>query len=249
MRKFTLEGKTILVTGASSGIGRGIAIACSEQGAKCILVARNAARLMETVSKCAGTGQHSTELVDVTDYNAVKCLVDRMSNVDGVVMCAGISDGYTPLKFLSEELIDKVLDVNLKAPMLLLATLERKKKLNKCASVVIISSMSGFYTSPAHSLYSASKGGVTSFARAAALDLAGKRIRVNTIAPALVNTPLISLTSLSEEQIQLSERKYPLKRIGEPEDIAGAVVYLLSDASSWVTGQQFVLDGGLTAGG
>ena len=247
MRKFTLEGKTILVTGASSGIGQGIAIACAEQGAKCILVARNEERLKKTASLCVG-GAHLTEIVDVADFDAVKSLVDRIPAVDGVAMCAGVTDNYTPLKFLSPELIDKVLDVNLKSPIILLATLEKRKKLNRGSSVVVISSMSGFYTSPAHSLYSASKGGVTSFVRAAALDLASKKIRVNTIAPALVKTPLINFDALSEEQLKLAESKYPLKRIGEPDDVAGAAVYLLSDVSSWVTGQQIVLDGGFSIG-
>ena len=137
MRKFTLEGKTILVTGASSGIGQGIAIACAEQGAKCILVARNEERLKKTASLCVG-GAHLTEIVDVADFDAVKSLVDRIPAVDGVAMCAGVTDNYTPLKFLSPELIDKVLDVNLKSPIILLATLEKRKKLNNCYKTIKI---------------------------------------------------------------------------------------------------------------
>ncbi len=248
MHRFTLEGRSILVTGASSGIGRGIAIACARHGANCILVGRNEVRLGETLSLCTG-GSHSIEVVDVADFNAVKALVDRLPVIDGAVMCAGVTDNYTPLKFLNPDLVDKVINVNLKSPMLFLAALCKKKKLSKGASVVAISSMSGFYTSPAHSLYSASKGGLTSFVRAAALDLAGAKIRINAIAPGLVRTPLINFDSISEEQMKMAEARYPLKRIGIPEDVASAAVYLLSDASSWVTGQQLVVDGGITVGG
>lgn len=245
MLKFTLENKTVLITGASSGIGRGIAIACAEQGAKCILVARNEERLREVQTACGGE-QHQIEIVDVADFAAVKELIDRIPPLDGVVMCAGVGDNHTPLKFLTAEFVDNLLGVNLRAPILMLATLEKKKKLNKCASVVMMSSMASFSPSPAHSLYAATKGGLTAFVKGAALDLAGKKIRVNAIAPAMVNTPLINFDALTEEQRKANEALYPLKRYGEPEDIAAAAVYLLSDASSWVTGQQFVLDGGVT---
>lgn len=245
MQPFTLEGKTILITGASSGIGRGIALACGEAGAKCILVARNQERLQEVAYAC---GNATVELVDVTNENELKALVERMPMLDGLVECAGVSDKHTPLKFLSGDFIDQVMSVNVKAPMLLLALLEKKKKLNKGASVVLMSSVSSFHGVPAHSLYMASKGALTAFAKGAALDLAGKKIRVNSIAPGMVNTPLIAYANITEEQLKLDVAKYPLKRYGEPSDVASAALYLLSDASSWVTGQQIVVDGGLTVG-
>lgn len=248
MPQFTLEGKTILITGASSGIGRGIAVACADLGAKCILVARNEKRLLEVLRECGGAG-HSIEVVDVSDYEALKELVDRVPQLDGLVQCAGISDNHTPLKFLTPQFIDELLSVNLKAPILLLSMLEKKKRLNKGASVVMMSSIAGFHASAAHSLYGATKGGLTAFVKGAALDLAGKKIRVNAIAPAMVNTPLINYAGITEEQRLADESRYPMKRYGEPSDIAGAAVYLLSDASQWVTGQQFVIDGGFTIGG
>lgn len=247
MPKFTLENKTILITGASSGIGRGIAIAAAQAGARCILVARNKERLETVAQECGG--EVIIEPVDVTNTAELKALVERVPQLDGLVQCAGVGDKHTPLKFLSEEFVDEVLNVNLKAPMLFLAMLEKKKKLNKGASVVLMSSISSFHAAPAHSLYMASKGALTAFAKGAALDLSGKKIRVNTIAPGMVNTPLIDYSNISEEQRKADEAKYPLKRYGEPEDIASAAVYLLSDASSWVTGQQFVVDGGITVGG
>jgi NAD(P)-dependent dehydrogenase (short-subunit alcohol dehydrogenase family) len=248
MQPFMLEGKTVLITGASSGIGRGIAIACAKAGAKCILVARDVTRLNETLSLCEGEG-HTIEALDVTDYEALTALVDCMPVLDGLVQSAGIGDNQTLLKFLKPEFIDKLLNVNVKAPILLLATLEKKKKLAKGASVVMISSIADFHATPAHSLYGATKGAITSFVKGAALDLAGKKIRVNSIAPGMVNTPLIDFSSLTEEQRKANEARYPLKRYGEPEDIAGMALYLLSDVSTWVTGQQFVLDGGFTIGG
>ena len=248
MPQFPLKGKIMLVTGASSGIGRGIAIACANAGARCILVARNEERLEETKSQCIGDG-HYIEPTDITDFEAVKSLVNRIPAIDGLVQCAGISDKHTPLKFLSPRFVDQLLDVNLKAPILILASLDKCKKLNRGASVVMMSSIASFHSTPAHSLYAATKGGITAFVKGAALDLAGKKIRVNAIAPGMVNTPLIDFSNISEEQRKENESRYPLKRYGEPSDVAGAAVYLLSDSASWVTGQQFVVDGGITIGG
>lgn len=248
MLKFTLEGKTVLVTGASSGIGRGIAVACAEAGAKCILVARNRERLEETLKLCKGVG-HTIEEVDITEGVAIRQLIERLPTLDGLVQCAGISDDHTPLKFLTSEFVDRVFNVNLKAPILFLASLCKSRKLNKGASVIMMSSIASYHASAAHSIYGATKGGITAFVRGAALDLAGRKIRVNAIAPGMVNTPLINFSALTEEQRQANESRYPLKRYGEPKDIAGMAVYLLSDAAAWVTGQQFVIDGGFTTGG
>ena len=130
--------------------------------------------------------------------------------------------------------------------MAFLAMLEKKKKLNKGASVVMMSSISSFHATPAHSLYCASKAGLTAFTKAAALDLAGKKIRVNAIAPGRVNTPMIDYSNISEEQRLADIAKYPLKRYGEVADVAGMALYLLSDESNWVTGQEFVVDGGVS---
>ena len=245
MSHFDLSGKTILVTGASSGIGRGIALACAAAGANCILVGRNKERLEAAKAECAGDG-HVVEIVEMTDGEAMKSLVERIPVQDGLVQCAGVGDKQLPLKFLSADFIDEVLAVNLRAPMAFLAMLEKKKKLNRGASVVMMSSISSFHATPAHSLYCASKAGLTAFTKAAALDLAGKKIRVNAIAPGRVNTPMIEYSNISEEQRLADIAKYPLKRYGEVLDVVNLALYLLSDASSWVTGQEFVVDGGIS---
>lgn len=245
MPRCTLEGKKVLVTGASSGIGRGIALACAAQGADCVLVARNEDRLREVQAACGG-GRHRIEMVDLSDTEALRALVERIEPLDGLVQCAGIGDNQTPLKFITPEFYDRLMAVNLRAPILLLSMLDRRKKLNRGASVVLMSSIASFHASAAHSLYGASKGAITAFVKGAALDLAPRKIRVNSIAPGMVNTPLIDFGSLTEEQRQANIARYPLKRYGEPEDIAGAAMYLLGDDSSWVTGQQFVIDGGIT---
>ena len=245
MQPFMLDGKTILITGASSGIGKGIALACADAGARCVLVARNRERLQETLSLCRGEN-HIVEIADLSDERSLQELVARLPEVDGLVQCAGVSDNHTPLKFITAEFFDRLVTVNVKAPVLLLAMMDKKKLIRKGGSVVLMSSISSFRAAPAHSLYCLSKGALTAFVKAAALDLAGKKIRVNAIAPGMVNTPMIDFSSITEDQLEADMAKYPLKRYGEPSDIAGAAIYLLSDASSWVTGQQFVIDGGVT---
>lgn len=248
MQSLALDAKTVLITGASSGIGKGIALACAQAGARCILLARNRERLTETLSECAGSG-HETVVADLSSDADLQSLLLALPQLDGVVHCAGRGDNNTPLKFLTPDFVDEILAVNLRAPILLLAFLAKKRKLNKGASVVMISSIAGFHATVAHSLYGATKGGLTSFVKGAAMDLAGSRVRVNSIAPGMVNTPLIDFSRLTEDQKLANVARYPLKRYGEPSDIAGAALYLLSDASSWVTGQQFVVDGGFTIGG
>ena len=242
---FSLEGKTILVTGASSGIGQETAIQCSKMGAKVIVTARNEERLQETLSRLEGEG-HQIILAEMTNSEDLELLVGKVGELNGVVLCAG--KGMTsPFLFSTRDKYDEVLNVNFYAPIELLRLLVKKKKLAKDASAVFVSSLGGNYVfSPGNGVYGASKAALNATMKYAARELAPKKIRVNSVNPGMVNTKLIQGGAISEEQHKLDMEQYPLKRYGEPEDIAFAIIYLLSDASSWVTGHSLVIDGGRT---
>lgn len=244
---FTLEGKTILVTGASSGIGKAAAIECSKAGAKVILTARNEERLLETHMLLADAeNQPQWISADMQKDEDIQALVDQLPVLDGVVCNAGVSINV-PIAFIDREKIQQVLDVNTIAPILLTRQLVKKKKVGKGGSIVFTSSVSGNNTvTVAHEMYSASKTAITGFMRNAALDLAVKGIRCNAVHPGMINTPMVHSGKYSEEQLQKDMENYPLHRFGEPEEVAYAMIYLLSDASAWVTGHSLVIDGGLT---
>lgn len=242
---FSLEGKTILVTGASSGIGQETAIQCSKMGAKVIITARNEDRLKGTLSQLEGEG-HQMMLAELTNQEDVERLVGEAPAIQGLVLCAG--KGMTlPFPFSSRDKYDEIFDVNFFAPVELLRLLVKKKKLEKESSVVFVSSVGGNMSfNIGNGIYGASKAALNSIMKFCAKELAPKKIRVNSVNPGMVNTKLIQGGTISEEQHQLDMEKYPLKRYGEPEEIAYGIIYLLSDASSWVTGHSLVIDGGLT---
>ena len=242
---FSLDGKTILVTGASSGIGQETAIQCSKLGAKVIITARNEERLQETLSMLEGDG-HSIVLAELTNQVAVEMLVEQIEEIQGLVLCAGM--GMTsPFPFSTKDKYQSVFDVNFFAPVELLRLLVKKKKIQKDSSVVFVSSIGGIASFQyGNCIYGASKAALNSTMKFCAKELAAKRIRVNSVNPGMVNTKLIQSGTFSEEQLKLNIGKYPLKRYGEPEDIAYGIIYLLSDASSWVTGHSLVIDGGYT---
>lgn len=245
---FSLEGKTILITGASSGIGQGCALMAAQMGAKVIVCGRNEERLKETISQMQGEG-HSTFAGELTDQSVIEKLVAEIPSLNGVVFSAGISM-TAPFTFSTREKFNKVFDVNFFSPIEILRLLVKKKKLANEASVVFISSVGGnFGFSVGNGIYGASKAALNSMSRLCSLELAPKKIRVNSICPGMVATPLVEGFSenITQEDIQKDMDFYPLKRYGKPEDIAGGVVYLLSDAASWVTGQAICIDGGITA--
>lgn len=244
---YSLEGKRVLVTGASSGIGRGIAIECSRMGAKVVISGRNEARLQETLAMMQNPDEHQMLLADLAIDEDIQGLVDKIEEgLDGIVLCAGFTI-VKPFKFVSPQDIEAIMDVNYKAPVILSQKLLKKKKINKSASIVFISSVSGvFVSAPAAALYSGSKGAVNGVAKAMALDLSPRGIRVNCVNPGMVDTNIFSKGDITQEQLEEDVKHYPLGRYGKPEDIAFAVVYLLSDASAWVTGTNLKIDGGLT---
>ena len=242
---FSLEGKTVLVTGASSGIGQETAIQCSKMGAKVIITARSEERLKETLSQMEGEG-HKLIIAELTNQDDVNRLVEEVSSLNGLVLCAG--KGMTsPFPFSTRDKYDEIFNVNFFAPVELFRLLVKKKKLEKDSSVVFVSSIGGMGSfSLGNGVYGASKAALNSTMKFCARELAAKKIRVNTVNPGMVNTKLIQGGAISEEQHKLDMEKYPLKRYGEPQDIAYGIIYLLSDASSWVTGHSLVIDGGVT---
>ena len=233
--------KTILVTGASSGIGRAIAVACAERGMQVVLTGRNIMRLEETRMLMRGD-EHLIIPAELTDNVKRQTLVEALPTMDGVVHCAGIGSRVLG-KMLEHEDVRHVMNVNFETPVLLQAELLREKKIAKEASIVFVASAAATMPSVGNSIYSASKAALIAYAKCLALELAPRKIRVNCISPTMVWTDL-ALVGATKEQLHEAELSYPLKRYGQPEDIAPMAVYLLSDEAKWVTGSNFELTGG-----
>ncbi len=235
-----------MVTGASSGIGRGIAIECSKMGAQLIINGRNLDRLKETLSLMEGEG-HQIVVADISNQEDIDGLIADLPPLDGCVLCAGIPQ-VCPVKHFKRNNIENIFAVNSIAPIMISSGLLKKKKIRRGASIVLIESISGVFVGTKGDVsYNASKAAVNGFLKGAALELAGQGIRVNAINPGLVPTNILNLSNdifaeTHHEDIMLES--YPLKRYGKPEDIAYGAIYLLSDASSWVTGTNIIIDGG-----
>ena len=239
---FTLEGKTILVTGASSGIGRSIAIECSKMDASVLITARNEEKLRETLSNCM-PGNHKFFSADLRDDEQIEILASSLPMLDGIILNAGIVRTL-PLSFINRESIDEVFNVNVNSSILLIQKLLKKKKIQRGGSICFISSVASNYVNIGNSLYSATKGAVNSFTKSLALELAPKKIRANAILPGYIETNILEKSSIDELSIEEHKKKYPLGRYGTPIDIAHLIIYLMSDASSWMTGSLLTLDGG-----
>lgn len=239
---FSLQNKTILVTGASSGIGQGIALLCSKMGAIVVINGRNEVRLQNTIAQMEGK-DHLIVQGDLTSFADIPDLVSKMPKLDGVVHCAGVGSRVL-CKMMQESDIDQTMTINFKAPVMLQTELLKQKKINKKSSIVFIASMAQDSPSIGNALYAASKSAIISYAQCLQLELAPRLIRVNCISPAMVWTDLIFKGGITEEQLQEDEKKYPLKRYGRPEDIANLAIYLLSDASSWMGGSNVKITGG-----
>ena len=247
---FSLTGKTILVTGASSGIGKGIALACAKMGATVIVTGRNVERLNETLnqmidstSSLQASVEHKAISADLTKAEDIDRLVSELPKLDGLVQCAGVGSRVA-CKMVTQADIDHIMKPNLEAPVLLQAAILAKKKINKAASIVYIASRAANAPTVGNAIYSASKGAIISYAKCLALELAPRQIRVNCICPAMVWTDLIIQDGLTKEEMEEAQFKYPLKRYGQPEDIANLAIYMLSNASAWMTGSAVDLTGG-----
>ena len=242
---FSLEGKTILITGASSGIGKAVAQECAAAGATCILTARSEERLTATLGSLDGEG-HQYMLADLSKPESIIAIVEQLPKLDGVVLCAGIVETKM-LKFTGEDDLLRLFNTNAFSSIRLIRTLVQQKKLKKEASLVIISSISGVKCGYlGGSIYGASKGALEGFTKATALELAPQKIRVNTITPGMVETSLLKDSEIDSEILEADKLKYPLKRYGNPEEVGYSAVYLLSDATKWMTGTSLLIDGGYT---
>lgn len=246
---FTLDRKTILVTGASSGIGKAVAIECSKMGATVIITGRNEERLDDTFSQLEGDG-HCAVIADLTTAEGIEKILQQSDQISGAVFCAGVIM-VRPFHFCDIDNVRSLMDVNFFSPVHICQQLVKKKKVHRDGgSLVFISSVSGTLVSvPASSIYSASKGALNGLVKGMALDMASKKIRVNAVSPGMVETSIAVKAEeiVSSESIESDRKKYPLGRYGKPEEVAHGVIYLLSDASQWITGTNLVIDGGFTS--
>lgn len=244
MNAFDLKGKTVLVTGASSGLGKQTAITASENGARVIITGRNTARLDETFRSLKGEG-HQQFLADLINGEDIDRLVAALPMLDGLVHSTGISD-ITPARFITEEFISRTFRISFNASVLLTAGILGKKKLAKGnSSIIFISSISTRYPFVGGAMYISAKAALEAYARVLALELADRGTRVNCVAPAFVRTPMLDETAknISREAVgKIEERQ--LLGLGEPVDVANVIVFYLSDASKWVTGTNLILGGG-----
>lgn len=248
---FSLSGKTILVTGASSGIGAQCAIDCAAIGARVVLVARNEERLYATFNQMVGDGHLvlPSDLSEVENITSlVKSVVAQCGSISGVINCAGISS-VIPLKLITKDALDKIIQTNVYSALFLTKEVCRKGNYDTAGtSIVFLSSIMGVVGEKAKTMYSLTKGALIAATRSLAVELAPKRVRVNCIAPGAIETPINSSQPYMSdpERRALLEAKHPLG-IGRVTDISNACVYLLSDAARWVTGQNIIIDGGYTA--
>jgi NAD(P)-dependent dehydrogenase (short-subunit alcohol dehydrogenase family) len=247
---FDLENKTIVITGASSGIGRQCAVTCATFGANVILIGRSLERLEDTAKNCPS----KTFIVnhDITDYTSLELklrdLIKITGRIDGVIHAAGISTTL-PLKNIHPNKMEPFIATNVYAAVNLTRVLTKVGFYNtEACSIVFIASVMGLVGEMGKTIYSLTKGALIAASKSMALELASKQIRVNCIAPGVVVTPMSqnAVYAQHSEALERVKQQHPLG-LGHPEDIAAACVYLLAPASKWVTGTTLVVDGGYTA--
>jgi NAD(P)-dependent dehydrogenase (short-subunit alcohol dehydrogenase family) len=239
---FSLENKTILVTGASSNIGRQIAVKCSEMGAKIILSARSEERLNETLTRMEGDG-HLIATCDLSKAESIPELVEKVPELDGVVMCAAIFR-TTPIRNNRRKYTEEMFNTNTFSNIDLVQLLLKNKKIKDGGSILFISSVAAYRPYAGNALYSATKGAINSFCQVLAIEQGSRKIRANCISPGIIRrVENVKEWAVTKEELAREESRFPLG-FGQTEDIAYAAVYLMSDASKWVTGTNMIVDGG-----
>lgn len=247
MKRYSLEGRRVLVTGATSGIGRACAVCAAEVGAELILTGRRGDALDETLDLC-GPGRHMTVAGDISDGNFVSSLVAEAGKIDGLVHSAGIAPMF-PVGVLTREQVDEVMRVNYYAFLELMKYYSGRKYRNDSLSVVAVSSVSSESGWPCGAAYCGSKGALNASVRALAMELADRRIRVNAVSPSNIKTPLYEAGAAdlnSGEKLRRLMENQPLG-LGVPEQVAYPVCFLLSDAADFITGVNLPVDGGFSA--
>lgn len=246
---YSLENKTILVTGASSGIGKATAIECAKLGATVVVTARNEERLSAVLAELdASYGQkHQMIIADISTSEGINQLISTLPVLDGVYSNAGIAIGNSPIKFIGEDQLQSLMQTNTYSHVMLAKMLFKKKLIAKNGSMVFTASIGGTLSyGPGNTLYGMSKNALLAFAKYAAIEFAPRGIRVNCVSPGMIETPLINLDALTDEDKAIDADKYLLKRYGKPEEVARTTAFLLGDASSFITGTTIVVDGGYT---
>ncbi len=241
-----LSDRTILVTGASSGIGKQAAIKISQQGGTLFITGRNKERLTNTFNNLAGEN-HKMHVANLENEEEISSFVSELSVINGLVHCAGIV-GPTPAKFIRKKNIEMLMRINFEVPVLLTGSILLAKKLMDNSSIVFMSTIATQLPYFGGALYNSAKSAIESYSKTLALELVKKGIRSNCLSPGLVNTPLIK-KPVSEGQMELMtesleryNKKYPMG-MGESEDVANAIVFFLSDESRWISGTNLVMGG------
>ena len=252
VNSFSLQGKNIVITGASSGIGRSASLECAKAGGNLFLIARNQERLEETFRNLPPLNHKylSLDLINYDRYEAaINDFVSQNGKIDGFIHAAGVLSTL-PLSLIKPEHFEKVFAINVTAGFEMAKVIAKKKFIDpeKGSSFIFISSIRALHGLEGSIIYSASKGAVCSGVRAMALELAPRKIRVNAVLPSVVRTEMIDsfFETIPVESRQKMAEAHPLG-FGMPEDVANACIYLLSDASKWMTGTNLVLDGGYSA--